>query len=255
MQDDMVLYEKVDNIAIITFNRPRVFNALSREVNLKLIELLTLAENDDEVRVVILTGAGEKAFVAGGDVKEMAGMDAMGGRGYALQAKRSVDKLNSLKKPIIAAINGLCLGGGLEYALACDFRVASENAKFALPEINLGIMPGSGGTQRLARLIGMGRAKEMIFSGNMIDAKRAYELGIINHIFEAKTLREQTIAIASGIASKSPVAISLIKTAMDKGMEMTIESGFALEMSCFGLCFSTDEAKQAMDKFLNKPKS
>ena len=255
MPGEIVLYETVEKIAIITFNRPQLHNALNREVNARLIELLNVAEDDDDVKVVILTGAGEKCFAAGGDVKEMAVLDPLSAREYALQAKRAVDKLYSLKKPVIAAINGLCLGGGFEYAMACDFRVASENAKFGQPEINLGVMPGSCGTQRLPRLIGMGMAKELIFTGSMIDAKRAFELGIINHIFPEKTLRAQSIALASGIALKSPAAISLIKTAMNKGLEMNIESGFALEISCFGLCFATDEQKKAMDKFINKTKS
>ena len=201
MENDIVLYEKIERIAIITFNRPHVYNALNREVNTRLVEALNVAENDDEVMVAILTGAGGKAFVAGGDVKEMVDMDFISAREYALQAKRAVDKLYSLKKPVIAAINGLCLGGGFEYALACDFRVASEKAKFGFPEINLGIMPGSGGTQRLPRLIGMGIAKELIFTGSMIDASRALELKIVNFIFTEQSLLEKTIDLARKIAS------------------------------------------------------
>jgi enoyl-CoA hydratase len=158
-EHDVVLYEKNESIAILTFNRPEALNALNTEVNIQLVDKLDTAEKDAEVKVIVLTGSGEKAFVAGADIKEMTDMDAMGAREHALKAKRAVDRICHLTKPVIAAVNGFCLGGGMEYALACDFRVASENARFGLPEINLDIMPGSAGTQRLPRLIGMGKQR------------------------------------------------------------------------------------------------
>jgi enoyl-CoA hydratase len=248
----IVTFEIIGNIAIVTFNRPESMNALSSQVNRRLVELLDMAEIDEKVKVIVLTGAGEKAFVAGGDIKEMLELDAMGARAYALQAKRAVDKIYNLSKPVIAAINGFCLGGGLEYAMACDFRVASENAKFGLPEINIGIMPGSSGTQRLPRVIGMGMAKELIMTGSLFDAKTALDMGVINHLFPTMTLMDETIKIAKQIASKSSVALSLIKSAMNRGAEVDLETGFQFEMDCFGLCFTTEEQNQAMKAFVKK---
>jgi len=252
--NDVVLYERRDGVAIITFNRPDTLNALNMEVNGKLIELLTMAEKDEDVRVVILTGAGKKAFVAGADIKEMLTMDAIGAREHAIRAKCAVDRISNLTKPVIAAINGFCLGGGMEYAMACDFRVASENAKFGLPEINLGIMPGSAGTQRLPRLIGMGRAKELVYSGTMIDAHEAYALRLINHVFSQENILEETLKVAHRIASKSSVALSLIKSAMNKGTEIDLESASMFEIDCFALCFATEEQKKGMAEFINKKK-
>jgi enoyl-CoA hydratase len=251
---DFVLYEKKENIAILTFNRPEALNALNTEVNIQLIDMLDTAEKDAEVRVLILTGSGKKAFVAGADIKEMTDMDAVGAREHALKAKRAVDRIYHLTKPVIAAVNGFCLGGGMEYALACDFRVASENAQFGLPEINLGIMPGSAGTQRLPRLIGMGKAKELIYAGSMIDANQALTLGLINYIFTGDSLLDETLKLAKRIASKSPVALSLIKSAMNKGTEIDLESASMFEIDCFALCFTTKEQKEGMAAFVKKTK-
>lgn len=251
---DVVLYKKRDAIAIITFNRPGALNALNTDVNIKLIELLDRAEKDGEVKAVVLTGSGDKAFVAGADIKEMLNMEPIGAREHAIRAKKSADKIYYLKKPVIAAINGFCLGGGMEYAMACDFRVASENAKFGLPEINLGIMPGSAGTQRLPRLIGMGKAKELVYTGSMIDATQALNFGLINYIFESAELLEETIKLAGKIASKSSVALSLIKSAINKGTEIDLESASMFEIDCFALCFSTEEQKSGMAAFVGKKK-
>lgn len=251
---DTVLYEKRSRLAILTFNRPDALNALNSEVNLKLIELLGVAEADDEIRVVILKGSGDKAFVAGADIKEMMSMNAMEAREHALRAKRVTDRIWNLKKPVIAAIQGFCLGGGLEYALACDLRIAADNARFGLPEINLGILPGGAGTQRLPRLIGLTKAKELCFTGAMIDARQALDLGLVNAVYPASALLDETVALAGKIASKSPHAISLIKSAMNKGPEMDLESAALFEIDCFGLCFSTDEQKQGMQAFVSKKK-
>jgi enoyl-CoA hydratase len=251
---DTVLYEKRSRLAILTFNRPDALNALNSEVNLKLIELLGVAEADDEIHVVILKGSGDKAFVAGADIKEMMSMNAMEAREHALRAKRVTDRIWNLKKPVIAAIQGFCLGGGLEYALACDLRIAADNARFGLPEINLGILPGGAGTQRLPRLIGLTKAKELCFTGAMIDARQALDLGLVNAVYPASALLDETVALAGKIASKSPYAISLIKSAMNKGTEMDLESAALFEIDCFGLCFSTDEQKQGMQAFVSKKK-
>jgi enoyl-CoA hydratase len=250
--EDIVVLEKKEKIAVLTINRPDSMNALNRHVNKRLTQLLADIEQDQDISVVIFTGAGKKAFVAGGDITEMSDLDAMGGRSYALQAKKAVDALSSHPKPIIAAINGYCFGGGLEYAMACDFRVASQKAVFGLPEITIAIMPGSAGTQRLPRLIGMGRAKELIMTGETFDAEQALDMGVVNHVFAPEELMEKTFGIAEKIAARSPVALSLIKMAMDRGAQTNIETGFQFEIDCFGLCFSTEEQKKAMAEFISK---
>ena len=254
MEEQVVLYKKDENIALITFNRPQALNALNTEVNLKLIELLLQAENDEGIKVVVLTGSGNKAFVAGADIKEMMEMTSLTARAYALRAKRVTDTIWNLEKPVIAAINGFCLGGGMEYAMACDLRTASETAKFGLPEINLGIMPGSAGTQRLPRLIGLARAKEYCFTGGMFDAQRALEMGLVNHVYPAESLMNETMTLAQKIASKSPHSLKLIKAAMNRGTETDLETAALLEIDCFSLCFSTNEQKEGMKKFAEKNK-
>jgi enoyl-CoA hydratase len=251
---EVMIYEKRENIALLIFNRPEALNALNTDVNVKLIELLDRAEKDHEVRVIILKGSGDKAFVAGADIKEMMNKNAMEAREFALAAKRVTDKIWNLKKPVISAIQGFCLGGGLEYALACDLRTATDKSRFALPEITLGIMPGSAGTQRITRLIGLTKAKELCFTGDMINAREALELGLINHVYPADSFLDDTIALAKKIASKSPHAIALIKSAINKGSEMDLESAAMFEIDCFGLCFSTEEQKQRMLAFVSKKK-
>lgn len=251
-EQDVVLYEKIDRVALVTFNRPAALNALNGEVNAMLIASLDRAEQDGEVKVVVLTGSKGKAFVAGADIKEMVTMNPIAAREHALKAKKAADKIAYLKKPVIAAVNGFCLGGGMEYALACDFRVASEKARFGLPEITLGIMPGSAGTQRLSRIIGIGRAKELVYTGSMIDAQEAYRLGIVNHVYEPDALLPEAMALANKIASKSPVALSLIKSAINKGTETDLETAFQFEIDCFALCFATEEQKKGMAAFVNK---
>jgi len=251
---DVVLYEKQDAIAFLTINRPEAMNALNTEVNLKLIECLDRAEKEQDVRVVIMKGAGDKAFIAGGDIKEMITKDAMGARDYALAAKKVIDKIWNHKKPVIAAINGFCLGGGMEYAMSCDLRIASEKSRFGQPEINIGIMPGSAGTQRLSRLIGVTKAKQLCFTGDMINAAEALSLGLINEVYPAAVLMEKTVELAKKIASKSAPALTLMKAAINRGTEMDLESAALFEIDCFGLCFATEEQKQAMNRFVNKGK-
>jgi enoyl-CoA hydratase len=251
---ETVLYRTAGSIAWITFNRPEALNALNTEVNLALMECLNRAEVDPEVRVVILKGAGEKAFVAGADIKEMMTMGSMEAREFALRAKQVTDKIWNLKKPVIAAIHGFCLGGGFEYALACDLRIASENAKMGLPEISLGIMPGGAGTQRLARLIGLTKAKELCLTGGIIDAAQALSLGILNSVCPQEELFPEAAALANKIASKSPHSVSLIKSAINKGTEIDLESAAHFEIDCFALCFSTEEQKKGMEAFASRRK-
>lgn len=253
-ESDLILYEKKDKIAVLTFNRPAALNALNTAVNLKLIELLDKAESDADVRVVVLTGSGDKAFVAGADIIEMMEMDAMQARLHAIRAKRVTDKIWNLSKPVIAAINGFCLGGGLEYALSCDLRVASEKARFGLPEINLGILPGGGGTQRLPRLIGLTKAKELCLTGDMINAAQALELGVVNYVVAPEALMDKAMELAGKIAGKSPTAAALIKAAMNKGTETDLETALMYEIDSFGLCFTTEEQKKGMAAFASKSK-
>lgn len=252
--EDVVLYEKKEKVAILTINRPQALNALGTEVNLKIIENLLKAENDNEVRVIIITGAGNKAFIAGGDLKEMFTKDPLGARAFALGAKKVIDTILAVGKPVIAAINGLCLGGGMEYAMACDLRTAADTAKFGQPEINVGIMPGSNGTARLARYIGMAKAKEFCLTGEMFDAKQALELGLLNYVYPAASLLDETIALANKIAAKSAPAVRLIKAAMNHATEVDIESAAQFEIDCFALCFSTQEKNELMGKFVGKGK-
>jgi enoyl-CoA hydratase len=253
-ESDLIIYEKKEKIAVVTFNRPAALNALNTQVNLKLIELLDRAEADPDIRVIILTGSGDKAFVAGADIIEMMNMDAMQARLHAIRAKRVTDKIWNLSMPVIAAINGFCLGGGLEYALACDLRIASEKARFGLPEINLGILPGGGGTQRLARIIGMTKAKELCLTGDMINAAQALELGLVNSVVPVESLMEKAMELAAKIAGKSPTSANLIKTAMNKGIETDLETALMYEIDSFGLCFTTEEQKNGMAAFAAKSK-
>lgn len=253
--DEVVLYEKQGNIALISFNRPEALNALNTNVNLALFDQLDRAEKDDEIKVVILTGTGGKSFVAGADIKEMQNLDAIAARAFAINAKRAVDKIYHLKKPLIAAVNGFCFGGGLEYALACDFRVASYNAKFGLPEITLGIISGSAGTQRLPRIIGMGKAKEMIYSGLILNSREALDLGLVNYLYDSESLIGETMAIAEKISIRSAVALSLAKSSINRGADTDIDTASMYEIDCFALCFTTREQKEAMAEFMLKKKS
>ena len=249
---DLIQYEKQDAVAIITFNRPKALNALNTCVNIALVDIFNRANLDQDVKAVILTGAGEKSFVAGADIKEMQHLNAVEAREFALNAKRAVDGIYHCKKPVIAAVNGFCFGGGLEYALACDFRVASENAKFALPEITLGIISGSAGTQRLPRLIGMGKAKELIYTGAIINAQEALSLGLVNYVFTRETLINETMAIARKITSRSSVALMLAKSSINRGAETDLDTASMFEIDCFALCFTTEEQKKAMAEFTSK---
>jgi enoyl-CoA hydratase len=252
MEDKIVLYEKIENIALITFNRPKALNALNSAVNWELITLLKEAEDDDEIKVVILTGAGDKAFIAGSDIKEMSVIEPMGAREFALRCKRVTDKIWNLKKPVIAAINGFCLGGGLEYAMCCDIRIASQDAKFGQPEVTLGILPGSGGTQRLPRLIGFAKAKELCLTGSLFNADEALKLGLISYVYPRECILEEAVKLAKKISNLSKNSLSLIKSAMNKGFETDLETALLFEIDCFALCFSTPEQKEKMAIFLEK---
>lgn len=245
--------EKRGSVAVMTINRPDKLNALNQQVHIDGVAALDELKSDDTVRVLILTGAGEKAFVAGADISEFADHTPVTQRDQ-FNERTLFNTIDSFPKPVIAMINGFCLGGGNELALACDLRVASENSKFSQPEINLGIMCGGGGTQRLARLIGEGRAMEMCLSGDMIDAATALKFGLLNHVFPAEQLEAETFRIASKIAEKAPIALQLTKEAVKFASRSNLDEGLRREVDLFALCFSTEDKKEGVAAFLEKRK-
>jgi enoyl-CoA hydratase len=249
-----LLFEKADGIGIVTVNRPKALNALNAATVKELDQMADQLAKDDEVQVVIITGGGEKAFVAGADITEMRPMSAIAGRTWAKLAQAVFNKIENLPKPVIAAVNGFALGGGNELAMACDIRIASEKAKFGQPEVSLGIPPGFAGTQRLPRLVGKGRAKELLFTGDMIDAAEAYRIGLANKVVAPEELMDAAKAMAKKIMSRAPLAVQICKSAVNEGLDVDLESGVAYEAEVFGLCFATDDQKEGMAAFVEKRK-
>ncbi len=247
-------FVKEGAVAIITVNRPQALNALNEEVINELDELITKVSCDPEIKSVIITGAGEKAFVAGADIKEMSELTPEEGMALSERGQALFYKVENMKKVTIAAVNGFALGGGCELAMACDIRYASAKAKFGQPEINLGIIPGYGGTQRLPRLIGMGRAKELIFSGDMIGAEEAYRVGLVNQIYAPEELMAKVKEKAEKLAGKSSEIIGQAKSAIHNGIDMDLASGCNYEARAFGLCFANKAQKEGMKAFLEKKK-
>ena len=246
-----ILIERIDRIAIITINRPEKLNALNIRTRAELAQALDELRDDSEIRVVILTGDGEKAFVAGADISEFEGRTAIEQRAV-MRSRNIFTTAEEFPKPLIAMINGFCLGGGNELAMCCDLRIAGENARFGQPEINLGIIPGGGGTQRLTRLIGEGRSMQMILTGEMIDAREAWRIGLVNEVHPTAELREKTLAIASRIASRSPVALAMAKAAVKGASRNTLRAGLDLEIDLFSLCFSSEDKDEGVRAFLEK---
>jgi enoyl-CoA hydratase len=249
-----LLYEKKNAIAYITLNRPKVLNALSHKTWENLQAAFEDARDDDVVRGVILTGAGDKAFIAGADISELAHVSAVEAEQSSAFGQKVLNLIENLCKPVIAAINGFALGGGCETAMACTIRIASENAKFGQPEVNLGLIPGGGGTQRLPRLIGKGRALQLILSGDMISAQEAYRIGLANEIVPAAELISRAEAILKRIFSNAPLAVKFSLEAVNNGLETTMAEGLSLEASLFGLCAGTDDKKEGTSAFLEKRK-
>jgi enoyl-CoA hydratase len=243
-----------DRIALVTINRPDKLNALNAATKTELFELFGKIKNDATVDVVILTGAGEKSFVAGTDIGELTALDATSGKEFSEQGQKLLDLIENLGKPVIAAVNGYALGGGCELALACHLRIASENAKFGQPEVNLGIIPGYGGTQRLARLIGKGRAMEMILTGNQIDASEAFRVGLVNKLVPQGELLSTAENVARIILSKGQIAVRMALKAVNMTQETTESDGQALEATLFGVCCGTDDFKEGTRAFLEKRK-
>ena len=254
MEFKYIIYEKTDGIATITLNRPEALNAFSKDVADEVLQALEDIRNDENMRVVILTGAGEKAFSAGADIKAMKGMNALKARELSLMGERICNALENLEKPVIAAINGYALGGGLEVAMSCDIRIASENARMGQTEINIGLIPGWGGTQRLTRLIGATRAKELIYSGKIIDAKTAEQLGILNMVVPADKFKETIRQFAAELASKAPVALKVAKALINKGAEISLDAAIALEREGFGVVASTEDLQEGVAAFTEKRK-
>jgi enoyl-CoA hydratase len=252
MAYENLLYEKKDGIARITFNRPQVMNALNRRTVEELRDALLDARNDAAVRVLILTGAGEKAFVAGADINELAKRTPVDGKEFSLFGQSVVHLLETMGKPSICAINGFALGGGCELALACSIRLASKNAKLGQPEVKLGIIPGYGGSQRLARLCGKGVAHELCLTGELISAEEAYRIGLVNHVYELAELLPAAEAIAKKIIEKAPLAVKYCMEAIERGAEMPQEEALFLEATLFGLCCATEDMREGTRAFIEK---
>lgn len=249
-----LIYEKKDRIGVLTINRPEKLNALSNELTEELERLLAEVENDEKLRVLVMTGAGEKAFVAGADIQELVDRDALVGRKVSRTRQEIFSRIENLPIPVIAAVNGYALGGGLELALACSIRICSEKAQFGAPEVKLGIIPGDGGTQRLPRLVGLGRAMEMILTGDFIDAQEAYRIGLVNQVVPQDELMEKAMELAQKIAKRPPLAVRYAKEAVNRSQEGDTVSGYALESYLHALTCTTEDKKEGVQAFLEKRK-
>lgn len=255
MAYDNIIFNVEDGIALITFNRPKALNALSTDLLQELSDALDEIAKNEDIRILILTGAGEKSFVAGADITELAKFNALQGKNFAEKGQSIINKLQELSIPVIAAVNGFALGGGTEIALACDFIYASENAMFGQPEIILGLIPGFGGTQRLPRLIGKNMAKEMILTGKMIPVDEAKMMGLVNKVCTQEALMDEVMKTAKTIVSKGKVSIRAAKKAINSGMNVDLATGCAIEIDAFALCMASEDAKEGTAAFLEKRKA
>jgi enoyl-CoA hydratase len=254
MDFKLIVYEKSEGVATITLNRPEALNAFSKEVVAEVMQALEDIKSDENVRVVVLTGAGEKAFSAGADIKTMIGMNALKARELSLMGEKLCAALEDTDKPVIAAVNGFALGGGMEVSMACDIRIASETARMGQTEINIGLIPGWGGTQRLTRLVGLGKAKELVYTGRMVDARTAEQLGIVNMVVPADKFREAVRQFAVDLAGKAPVALKVAKALINKGADIGLGSALALEREGFGVVASTEDLQEGVKAFTEKRK-
>ena len=252
MTFENILLEKKNSIAYVTVNRPKVLNALNMATMEELRAAFTEIKSDSSIRAAILTGAGEKAFVAGADIGELAKQDPVSGKEFAHRGQAVLDLIENLGKPVLACINGFALGGGCELALACTVRLASDNAKLGQPEVKLGILPGYGGTQRLPRLVGKGLAMQMVLAGEVITAQEAHRIGLVNEVTAAAELIPRAEALAAKIIANAPLAVQYAMEAVNKGMEMTLAEGLFLEATLFGVCCATEDKKEGTTAFLEK---
>ncbi len=248
-----ITVEREGRVAVLTVNRPDKLNALSSTVHREGVAALEELRVDNEVRVLVITGTGDRAFIAGADISEFEGKTPVTQRD-TFQERTLFNSIDTFPKPVIAMVNGFCLGGGNELALACDIRLCSENARFSQPEINLGIIPGGGGSQRLTRLVGEGRSMEMILTGEMIDAETAYRFGLVNHVYPVDELRQKTMELAGKIAEKAPIALQLAKQAVKFASRSNLDEGLRREVDLFAICFSTEDKKEGVSAFLEKRK-
>jgi len=249
-----LLYDKEDGIGIVTVNRPEVRNALNIEAYAEFYTLFQEIEDDPDVRVVILTGSGEKAFISGVDISGMKDKNSVEIEDFVAVARRANDRVYTLSKPVIAAINGFALGGGFEMAMCCDLLIASENARIGQPEISLGIVPGGGAMQRFVRLIGIHRAKELVYTGDIIDASTALSIGLVNRVVPLESLMPEVRALAQKLVSKSSVALSFAKKAINSGTGMSLTAGIDTDETFFARCFDTEDQKEGMNAFAEKRK-
>lgn len=251
---ETLLYEKKDTVGILTVNRPDKMNALSNQLTAEMKDVLEGIEGDEELRALVITGAGDKAFVAGADINELVIRDARIGRKVSKERQELFSRIENLTVPVIAAVNGYALGGGLELALACSIRICSEQAQFGAPEVKLGIIPGDGGTQRLPRLVGAGRAMEMVLTGDFIDAQEAFRIGLVNSVVPQDELMEKSLELAERIASRPPLAVQYAKEAVNRSAFGGAESGYALESYLHALSCTTEDKKEGVSAFLEKRK-
>ncbi|MCF8038934.1 MAG: enoyl-CoA hydratase/isomerase family protein [Desulfohalobiaceae bacterium] len=254
MSYENIIFEVQDNVGVLTINRPKVMNALNPETLEEIARVVGQVKDDDRVKVLVITGAGDKAFVAGADISQFQKQNALQARLFAEKGQDVFFALEALPIPVIACVNGFALGGGCELAMSCDFIYASEKAKFGQPEINLGIIPGFGGTQRLARLVGRARAKELCMVGAPITAQEAREIGLAARVFPAEELWDKTMDTARGLAAKGSVALRAIKQVVDRGLECDLKSGCAYEVEAFATSFCSEDAREGVAAFLEKRK-
>lgn len=247
-----VILEKEGHLAIVTINRPKALNALNSETLKDLNTVIEDLEKDMNVYAVILTGAGEKSFVAGADIAEMKDLNEKQGKEFGILGNNVFRRLENLDKPVIAVISGFALGGGCELAMSCDIRIASEKAKFAQPEAGLGITPGFGGTQRLARMVGIGKAKEMLYTCDMIKAEEAYRIGLVNKVVPLEALMDEAKAMANKIIGNAPIAVKYCKDAINRGMQVDIDQAILIEAEDFGKCFASEDQTEGMTAFLER---
>lgn len=254
MAYDNIILEKDNELAIMYINRPKALNALNKDTLTEMRSAIQDVAEDRSIKVMIVAGAGDKAFVAGADIAYMQPLTAVEGRVFSDYGEKTMRMLELLEKPVIAAVKGFALGGGCELAMACDIRLAADNAVFGQPEVGLGVIPGFGGTQRLPRIIGEGRAKELTYTADSINAEEAYRIGLVNHIYPAAELMDQARKMARKIASKGNLAVGFAKFAIGKGLQTDLDTAMSIESDMFGMCSSTYDQKEGMGAFLEKRK-
>jgi len=255
MSHETIIFEVEENIAIIRFNRPKVLNAINRTVVAEMKDAVEKVAADKSIKILILTGSGDKAFVSGADIAFMRDFTPLQGRSFSDEGKEVLFQLEALSIPVIACVNGFALGGGLELAMACDFIYAADSAKLGQPEINLGIIPGFGGTQRLARLVGKAMAKELCMTGAIITAMEAKDIGLVNKVFPKETLWEETMKVARLLASKGRVSLRAVKDSIERGYDQDLRTGCYMESDAYAICLTSEDAKEGMGAFLEKRKA